>query len=94
MAEQTKFFHANGVFVFFFLNGFFSCFIYFLSAPLPPSFWGDLGTLNVQPLNHCPQGFLFIQGLVPGFGLVQTLEWVQIPKDFTFGNLEPDSRSL
>ena len=75
MAEQSEFFHANGVYLFFFLNRFFSCFIYFLSACPCPSFWGDLGSWNVQPLLSGP-GTKFWTCSYPG---VSPLEiWSQI----------------
>lgn len=47
MAERSEFFHAYEVFFFFFpLNGFFSCFIYFLFSLSPPLILGRPGELK------------------------------------------------
>lgn len=48
MAEQPEILHANRVLSFFFLNEFFSCFSYSLSACPHPSFWADQENLNLQ----------------------------------------------
>lgn len=95
-AGIAEFFHANGVFFFFWLNGFPGCFIYLLSSsplPSPPPFLrlilGAAGELK------CACTALGASHVHRTANSSQTCSGALFgPQSVSFGKLEPESRSL
>lgn len=86
MAEQSEFFHANGIFFCVFVSERIFQLVHLLSFSLSsPLIWRDLGSLNVQ--------VMLFRGSHLYSAQKEVLDLFR-PWNASFGNLEPDSRSL